>query len=236
MSENTETPAGNGAGNGGKDGAAPTVAEIAKVGGLFTRSDKSFRFARWGRPLAEVVYGTNEEGAAVFAEALKRVAGLAGLETGIEDEELGANFMVFLVEDWRQLSETPNMDKLIPDLDKLVSTLQGSGANQYRIFAFDETGAVKLCITLLRYDEQMQAVAPQAVALSQAVMGMLLWSDNAFTSETPVAQLEGGRVAVKPWFQDMIRAAYADGVPAASDDPVTARKIADQMVAIRAAR
>jgi hypothetical protein len=199
------------------------------VEALFTRSDGGFRFARWGRHLAPVVFGTDDAGIAVFEGALGAVAGLAGLELRDTDPELGANFLVFLVREWRELPSVPNLPKLIPDIEKLVTTLAAAGANQYRIFGFDEDGAIRICITLIRYDDEMQSVSAQTVAVGQSVMGLLLWSDHAFTGESPIAAVEGGRAVVKPWHANLIRAAYDPALPPAASDPALAFRLAARM-------
>ena len=198
----------------------------AEAAELFTRSDGSFRFARWGRALAPVIYGTDDQGVAIFEDALRSVAGLAGLSVQDTDPELGANFMVFLVNDWAELTGVPHLDKLIPDLARLVQTLRAAGANQYRIFGFEEGGAIRICITLIRYDEEMREVSAQTLAVGQSVMGLLLWSDHAFTGESPVALVEGGRCVVKPWHADLIRAAYDPALPDAADDASFAMRLA----------
>ena len=208
--------------------------DAEEIEALFTRSDGAFRFARWGRRIAPVIYGTDDAGVGLFEESLGSVAGLAGIELQDVDPELGANFLVFLVNDWRELSEVPNLAKLIPDLEKLVSTLQAAGANQYRIFGFDEDGAIRICITLVRYDEDMQKVSAQTLAVSQSVMGLLLWSDHAFTSASPIALVEGGRCIVKPWHADLIRAAYDPVLPAAASDPAFALRLAGRMTVLGA--
>ena len=210
---------------------SPAPEEIAA---LFTRSDGSFRFARWGRALAPVVCGSDDAGIRIFEEALGAVAGLAGLGCGGTDPELGANFMVFLVNDWRELSEMPGLARLVPDLDKLIATLGAAGANQYRIFGFDEQGAIRICLTLIRYDEEMQRVPAQSLATGQAVMGLLLWSDHAFTGAgaSPIALVEGGRAVVKPWHGDLIRAAYDPALPDESTDAAFALRLAARMAVL----
>ncbi|MEM9045727.1 MAG: hypothetical protein AAGC81_13640 [Pseudomonadota bacterium] len=200
-----------------------------RVADLFTRADQSFRFARWARPLAPVVYGTNDEGIRIFEEALKSVASLAGLEISEIDPELGANFMVFFSRDWAELNEVPHLEKLIPDLGKLVTMLTASGANQYRIFGFDNQGAIKICITLLRYDADLQQVSAQTLAVSQCFQGLVLWSDHAFTKESPIALIDDGRCIVKPWYADLVRAAYDPVLPVAGDDPSLTLRLAARM-------
>jgi len=207
-----------------------------RIEALFTRSDGSFRFARWGRPLAPMVYGTNDEGIRIVEEALASLAGLTGLATAELDPELGANFLVFFCRDWDELTEVPNLAKLIPDLDRLVPTLSGAGANQYRIFGFDGAGAIRICITLIRYDDDLQQVSAQTLAVSQCLMGLLLWSDRAFAAESPIALIQDtGRCVVKPWFQALMRAAYDAAVPAASADAALALRLAARVMLIEQA-
>ncbi|MEM7239664.1 MAG: hypothetical protein AAF501_17800 [Pseudomonadota bacterium] len=200
-----------------------------RITALFTRSDTSFRFARWGRALAPVVYGTNDEGIQIVEQALRAVAGLAGLDIVDLDPELGANFMVFFSRDWGELREVPHLGKLIPDLDRLVKTLSAAGANQYRIFGFDQDGAIRICITLLRYDDDLQRISAQTLAVSQCYQGILMWSDHAFTSESPIALIDDGRCIVKPWYADLVRAAYDPVLPAAGDDPALSLRLAARM-------
>ncbi|MEM0924151.1 MAG: hypothetical protein AAGI13_13965 [Pseudomonadota bacterium] len=200
-----------------------------QITALFTRSDGAFRFARWGRALAPVVYGTNDEGVRIFEDSLASVAGLAGLAIIDLDPELGANFLVFFSRDWAELKEVPHLEKLIPDLGKLITMLQTAGANQYRIFGFDEAGAIRICITLLRYDRDLQQVSAQTLAVSQCVQALLLWSDTAFTAESPIALIDKGRCIVKPWYADLIRAAYDPVLNATDEDPSLALRLAARM-------
>jgi len=227
MADDSTPPEGPPPGPGGAD---PTDSQ--EIEALFTRSDGSFRFARWGRALAPAIYGTDAAGSALFEETIASLAGLAGLNLVEEDPELGANFLVFMVNDWRDLSAIPHLDKLIPDLAKLVSMLSGAGANQYRIFGFDGDGAIRICVTLIRYDEDMRQVSAQTVAVSQTVMALLLWSDHAFTGTSPIATIEGGRTVVKPWHADLIRAAYDRVLPPCATDPAFALRLAARMAVV----
>lgn len=203
----------------------PTSAD--RVERLFTRSDGRFRFARWGRSPAPVVYGTNDEGVRIVEETLASVAGLAGLELTELDPELGANFMVFFCRDWGELPEVPNLARLIPGLDGLMGELSQAGANQYRLFGFDGAGAIRICITLIRYDAELRRVSAQTLAVSQCLQGLLLWSDLAFAAESPIAVIaDTGRCIVKPWFQALIRAAYEPAIPAVSQDASLALRLA----------
>lgn len=192
----------------------------------FTRRDGSFRFARWGRPLVPVIVGTNDEGCQIFEGGVHAVARIAGLEVGELDPDLGANFLVFLVNDWAELTEAPNLVRLIPNLADLIANLTAHEANQYRVFNFTEEGAIRLCITMLRYDEELQKVSAQTLAVGQALQGMLLWSDKAFMDESPIAVTDDGLCVVKPMFADLLRIAYDPALPDTASDPSLALRIA----------
>ena len=198
------------------------------VAACFTRSDGSFLFARWTRPPAPVVFGTDEAGVEVFGEALRDAAALAELPVVAEDPELGSNFMVFFCTEWAELKAVPHLAKLIPDLDKLTSVLAGAGANQYRIFGFDEAGGIRIALVLLRYDDDLRQVSARTLALSQSVQSLLLWSDAAFTSESALALSEEGAL-VKPWHAALLKAAYDPVLPDRSEDPSLALRLAARM-------
>ncbi len=198
----------------------------ARLRALFTRSDGGYRFARWGRPLAPAILGTEPEGEALLLEALRAASGVTGRGLVGEDPELQANWLLILVDTWPRLKEVPGLERLVPDLEKLVGLLGAAGANQYRIFDFDGAGEIRLCITLLRLDSDLQRLPPRAFALSQAVMGLLLWSDQAFLDESPVAALEDGRAIILPEFAALLRAAYAPDLPGAATDPAHADALA----------
>lgn len=197
-----------------------------QVESLFTRSDGSFQFARWGRPLAPVVFSTDDATLDVFKDAIRAVAGLGDLGLTDTDPELGVNLPVFVVADWAELAEVPHLGQLIPDLAELLPRLQAAGANQYRSFRFDADGAIRLCVILLRNDENLQATSAQTVATAQMAQSMLLWSDTAFSDESPVALLPEGGAIVRPQIAALIRAAYDPVLPAASDDPALALRLA----------
>src|SRR6056297_410515 len=89
----------------------------------FTRSDGAFRFARWGRAPVPAAFGAGEAGAEALTEGLRAVASITGLGVAGEDPDLGVNFLVFTVAEWRDLAAVPHLAKLIPDLERLVTTL-----------------------------------------------------------------------------------------------------------------
>src|SRR5680860_1125960 len=149
----------------------------------FTRSDGSYLCARWGRPIAPVVFGVDDATLAVVKGAIEAVSQLAGCEMTEIDPELGANMMVFFFRAWDEL---PDLGRMIPDLAPLVARLGDADANQYRIFRFDADGAIKAAFVFLRMDAHLAAVPAETLALSQAVQTILLWSDTAFQDRSPL--------------------------------------------------
>ena len=197
---------------------------------LFTRGDGTFLCARWGRPIVPVVFGVQDSTLAVVKGAFEAVVALAGHKMAETDPELGANLMVFFFRDWAELPEVPNLDRLVPGLGALCDKLAAAEANQYRIFRFDEAGAIKAAFVFLRMDAHLSAVSAETLALSQAVQTILLWSDVAFVGSSPLAQIEG-RVILRPEIAGVIRAAYDRVLPAVARDASHALRIAARVAA-----
>lgn len=195
--------------------AAFTANEIEN---MFT-NDGRYIFARWARPIAPVVFGTDDESLAVFKDAFATVASLGDMQIAETDPELGANFLVFFCSDWSEIKQVPNLDRLLANVDGLVAELDRSGANQYRSFAFDPEGAIKLCVLLLKYDDDMAQVSAQALATSQMAQAMLLWSQSAFLEKSPIGIIEANNMAiVRPAVAALIRAAYDKTMPDTAGD------------------
>ena len=104
-----------------------------EVEALFTRADGQYLFARWGRPIAPVVFGVEEGTLEIIKGACEAVVALAGHKMAETDPELGSNLMIFFFRDWAELLETPNLDKLVPDLAPLVARLQAAGFTEDEI-------------------------------------------------------------------------------------------------------
>ncbi|MEL7107237.1 MAG: hypothetical protein AAGM21_15040 [Pseudomonadota bacterium] len=186
----------------------------------FTRSDGSYFFARWGRPIAPVVFGVEDATLQVVKGAFEAMVTLADHSMDDTDPELGANLLVFFVRSWQELLDTPGVGKLVPDLIPLVDTLRARQANQYRIFRFDEAGAIKAAFVFLKIDAALAEVPADTLALSEAAQTILLWSDTAFKTNGPLAQLPDNKGAVlKPEIANIIRAAYDPILPAHATDP-----------------
>ena len=201
-----------------------------EITALFTRADGQFLFARWGRPLVPVVFGVEDGTVSILKGAIEAVVALAGHKMSETDPELGANLMVFFIRDWAELTATPNLDRLIPDLGALVARLNAADANQYRSFRFDAGGGIKAGFVFVRMDEAMTQAPAETIALSQIVQTILLWSDTAFLGTSPLAILrQGGPAILKPQIADLIRAAYDPALPVAATDPALSLRLAARL-------
>ncbi len=202
--------------------------DTAQIEALFTRADGTYLCARWGRAIAPVVFGVDEATLSVFKGAIEAVVTLAGHQMAETDPELGANLMVFFCEDWDELPQVPHLDQLVPDLKPLVGRLKAADANQYRIFRFDEAGAIKAAFVFLRYDDHLAAVSADTLALSQAVQTIVLWSDQAFADVAPLAMVNGATV-LRPEIADVVRAAYDPVMPVVATDASHALRLAARL-------
>lgn len=200
-----------------------------EIQAFFTRSDGRYLFARWGRPLAPVVFGVAEETLPVVKGAVEAVARHAGVEVAETDPELGVNLMMFFLRDWDELRGVRDLDRMIPDLGPLLDRLEAQGANQYRIFRFDEAGAIRASFVFLRMDEAMAEIPADALALGQVAQTILLWSDRAFVDRSPLATTPEGHVVLRPEIGALIRAAYDPVMPAMADDPSHALRLAARL-------
>ena len=199
-----------------------TSDEIAR---LFTLNDGTYRFARWGRPIVPVVFGTDDATLATVKGAIEAVVALAGHKMAETDPELGANLMLFFFRDWAELPAVPNLDRLVPGLDALVPRLQAEGATQYRAFRFDEAGAIKAAFVFVRMDAAMEAVPAADLALLQAVQVILLWGQGAFRDHPPLARARDVLV-LRPDIAAVIRASYEPAMPTVAADSSHALRVA----------
>jgi hypothetical protein len=208
----------------------PAMLTPEQVEALFTRSGGEYLFARWGRPIVPVIFGVDAPTLATVKGAIEAVVVLAGHQMAETDPELGANVMVFFFRDWQELLEVPNLDQMIDGLQDLVVRLDDAGANQYRVFRFDKDGAIRACFAFVRMDAALDEVPAETIALQQAVQLILLWSDQAFTETSPLAQAKGVTV-LRPEIAAVIAAAYDRVLPAVAKDPSHALRLAARLTA-----
>ena len=200
-----------------------------EIEALFRRGSGEYAFARWGRPLAPVVFGVDDSTLATVKGAIEAVCQLAGHDLAETDPELGANFMWFFFSEWSELPEVPGLSGLIPDLEPLVGRLEAVEANQYRVFRFDAAGAIQACFVFLRMDAHLNRVPAETLALSQVVQSMLLWSDLAFRARSPLA-VAGEMTVLRPEIAALIRAAYDPVMPVAAQDASHALRLAARIM------
>lgn len=190
-----------------------------EIEALFTRQDGTFAFARWGRPIAPIVFGVQDETLGTVKGALEAIAALAGHQIAETDPELGSNLMFFFFREWAELNDVPDLDRLIPDLAQTVSRLEDADANHYRAFRFDKHNAIKACFVFIRMKGSVAKIPAETLALTQAVQAFLLWGDQAFANASPLAVLpDQGDTILRPEIANVIRAAYDPSLPAASAD------------------
>ncbi len=191
---------------------------------LFTGSDGTYLFARWQRPLSPVVFGVDDATLATIKGAYEAVVTLAGHQIAETDPELGSNCMLFFCRDWDELTEVPDLDRLVPGLGPLVARLQAADANQYRVFRFEANGAIRAAFVFLRMDAALSDMAAEDLALAQAAQSILAWSDRAFATRSPLA-IASGTTILRPDIADLIRAAYHPALPVSATDPAHALRL-----------
>ena len=206
------------------------VSTPEQIEALFTRADGSYLFARWGRPIAPIVFGVDDATLEVVKGAVEAMAVLAGHQMAETDPELGVNLMFFFFRDWEELRDVPDLDRLVPDLGPLVDKLIATDANQYRIFRFDEAGAIKAAFVFLRMDENLSKVPAETLALSQMAQTIVLWSDKAFQDRSPLASVpDKDTVILRPDIAEVIRAAYDPVMPAVAEESSHALRLAARL-------
>ena len=184
----------------------------------FTRSDGQYFFARWGRPIAPVVFGVEDETLVTLKTAIQSMVLLANHELAETDPELGSNAMFFFFLSWDELLEVNDLDRIIPDLGNLVEKLKSFQANQYRFFRFDAAGGIKAVFTFICMDENLTSVSGEVLCLNQVVQMFLLWSDDAFKNNSPTLITKKGGVILNPIIGDIVRAVYDPTMPLVADD------------------
>lgn len=199
-----------------------TASDITRLFG-----GENYKFARWGRPIAPVVFGVTDETLKGLKSAFATVLGIANRKMVETDPELGSNLILFFVSEWHEVLGIPDLDRLVTGMSDKVADLTASGANQYRAFTFDKDGAIRFCAVFVRMGESQQAASVQTIGTQQMVQSILLWADGAFTAESPVAIIERNDLCiVKPAYAALIRAAYDPNMPVATNEPAHALRLA----------
>ena len=193
---------------------------------LFTSPNQGYHFARWGRPIAPVVFGVGDETLPHLKDAIAMTVGISGGMLAETDPELGANFMWFFCRDWDEMLVIPDLEKLIPNFENLITGLQEQNATRYRSFGFDKDGAIQLCVVLIRVDSATERLSLQTLGTSETFQSLLTFGENAFDMHSPIATIKVNNLCiVKPEYAAVVRAAYDPALPAASNDPTHALRV-----------
>ncbi|MCZ0962122.1 hypothetical protein [Paracoccus benzoatiresistens] len=180
---------------------------------LFTRSDGSFFCARWGRPVAPVIFGLADESLDIFRGAIRAGFAHAGHPLTETDPEMGANLMLFFVRDWSDLADIPDLDRLT-DAPDLAARLGRAGADQYRMFRFDADGGIRACLGFLRMSGALADSHPAQLAEALFMRCALTFAQD---------------ITPSPDLAALIRAAYDPVLPVAATDPAHALRLAARM-------
>lgn len=208
---------------------AMTPPEPEEIELFFTREDGTFHFARWGRPIVPVIFGVEETSLPPLKGAIEAVVMAAGHRMAEVDPELGTNLMVFFLKDWEELADLENLDRLLPELGALVPRLISADASQYRLFRFDEDGAIRAAFVFMRMTGGFARRPAEEIGLEMAVKSMLDWSSHAFAARSPLIRGADGLARVDPAVSALIGAAYDPVLPGAASDGSHALRIFARM-------
>ncbi len=190
------------------------------VQSLFTRRDGSYGFARWGRPIAPIVFGVEDQTLTLVHEAVAAMAGMVNHPVMETDAEFGSNLWVFFLRDWDELRGVDEIEQLVPGISDRVDALSTAKANQYRLFRFDDDGAIKVSFVFLRMDAAMSARPADEIIIEQIARIMVSWGEDAFAKRSILATNDANAPAVlHPDIVQILQAAYAPNMPVSADDP-----------------
>lgn len=184
---------------------------------LFTRQDGTYLCARWGRPVAPVIFGLADESLDIFRGAIRAGFAHAGHPVAETDPEMGSNLMLFFLRDWAELEEVPDLDRLTGQ-PGLPARLKAGDADQYRLFRFDADGGIRACMGFLRMTGALAEAHPAALAEAVTMRSALSFARD---------------IAPSPDMAALIRAAYDPALPVAAIEPAHALRLAARISAAR---
>lgn len=185
---------------------------LDEITALFT-SDGQYRCARWGRPVAPVIFGLADESLDIFRAAIRAAFAHAGHPITETDPEMGANLMMFFCREWQELDGIPDLDRLTGQPD-LPARLEATNADHYQIQRFDADGSIRASLSFTRMGGTLADAHPAMLAETLAMRSMLSFAQEISASE-PLARL--------------IRAAYDPVMPQLATDPSHAMQLAARL-------
>ena len=190
------------------------------IAAAFTARDGAYRFARWGRPVAPVVFGVEEATLGVLHDAIHRATTLAGLTLAGSDPDLGANLMLFSFRDWQELLEVPDLGEMLGDLPALVARLTAAEAQTWRGFRFDESGAIRACFSCIRMGGLLADNPADLLAAHEALAMLLTWA-----RVPPLQRDAAGVIGSHPEIARLVAAAYDPAMPDTAEDAAHALRL-----------
>jgi hypothetical protein len=181
-------------------------------------TDRRFLFAKWAKPIVPAFYGLEASSMTIMRSGLERAARICGAKLGEDDHVYGANLVFIVCQDWSELNKSPVLRAFVSAPEQLSRVLTASKTNQYRLFKTAKENGIEIALVLLRMDEKLSSLPPQAMALSQAAQALLVTADDAFAKDNPVTIGRHGRGLLKRWMQRLLEAAYREETPAYSED------------------
>jgi hypothetical protein len=183
------------------------------IAALFTREDGSFLCARWGRPVAPVIFGLADDSLDIFRTAIRAGFGHAGHPVAEADPEMGSNLMIFFVRDWDELRGIPDLDRLT-GMPELPDRLAKAKADQYRLFRFDTDGGIRAGMSFLNMSGALAEAHPARLAEAVTMRSTLSFARD---------------ITPSPALALLVRAAYAPILPVAATDASHALRLAARL-------
>ncbi|MFD1059234.1 hypothetical protein [Paracoccus fistulariae] len=184
-----------------------------QIAALFTRPDGSFLCARWGRPVAPVIFGLADETLDIFRSVIRAGFAHAGHPMAETDPEMGSNLMLFFMRDWDELAGIPDLEQLT-GIQGLPERLRDSQADQYRVFRFDDNGAIRACLGFVRMTGALSQAHPAQLAEALTMRSTLTFARDI----TPTPDLAA-----------LIRVAYDPILPPAATDASYALRLSARL-------
>ena len=160
-----------------------------EIAAPFTR-DGQYLCARWGRPVAPVIFGLSDETLDIFRRVTRAALGHAGIPMAETDPEMGANMMTFFLRDWDELDAIPDLERLTGQ-SGLAARLRAGKADQYRIFRFDPDGGIRACITLVNMGGGLADAHPAQLAEALAMRALLTFACDVTPSPALARLIRG---------------------------------------------
>jgi len=193
---------------------------------LFTQADGSYQFARWGRPIAPVVFGVNDDILVGLKAAIGATLGITGQNMAELDPELGTNFMWIFCREWDEVLDLPDIEKLIPGIHDKIKEIKKTNSSSYRYLTFDKDGAIMFAVVLIRPVGDYAKQPVSVIGAAETLLTVATFGTKAFKKESPIAMIkENNMVVVKPKYAAVIRAAYDETMPARSNDEAHALRV-----------